>query len=430
MLDSVPHRATPGPADTRTPVRRPLTVIDCDGSPAAAHAVLAALARALDDGAPDSSGSSRWTAAVVLPVPARSAPGCVTVRARVLAALRPDQPADERTALVIATSGSTGWPKGVELSAAALRASAAATHERLGGAGRWLLALPVQHIAGVQVLVRSLLAGHEPAVLDLRGSFDTRGFAELASTMSGSRRYTALVPTQLVRLLDAGGAGLDALRGFDAVLVGGAACPPVLAERAKACGVAVVTTYGMTETAGGCVYDGRPLDGVRVRIGPDGRVELAGPTLALGYRLDPRATAAAFAGGWFRTDDQGRLSADGVLDVMGRLDEVIITGGHKVVPALVERALAAAPGVAQVCVVGLPDAEWGQQVAAAVVPSDSAAPPDAATLRSAARELAGPAAVPKLIHSLDALPRGGSGKIDRTAVRELLIGSVTRLGGC
>lgn len=397
------------------PPRR-VKVIDCDGSPEAAGRVLAALAAAMDtatDTAIDTGADA------VLPVAA----GPPAARRAVLAALRPGEPADPATALVIATSGSTGRPKGVELSTAALVASARATHGRLGGAGGWLLALPVQHIAGAQVLVRSLLAGEPPAVLDLRDGFHPAAFADAAGTVpAANRRYTALVPTQLGRLLDAGGAAADALRGFDAVLVGGAACPPALVDRATAAGVAVVTTYGMTETAGGCVYDGRPLDGVRVRIAAGGRVELAGPMLASGYRLDSTASAAAFAGGWFRTGDSGRLTDDGRLEVLGRLDDLIVTGGHKVPPALVERALAATPGVAEACVVGLPDAEWGELVAAAVVPSARTDPPDAARLRAAARELAGPSAAPKLIRFVDALPRTGPGKIDRAAVRDLLTG--------
>jgi len=312
----------------------------------------------------------------------------------------------------------------------------------------------VQHVAGVQVLTRSLVAGRPPAVLDLRGGFDPDAFAAAAAGMPAGRRYTALVPTQLLRLLDAGGAGLRALLGFDAVLVGGAACPAALLASARAAGIAVVTTYGMTETAGGCVYDGRPLRSVRMRIGgpagtscdgpagtshdgpagsyhdgpaASGRVELAGPMLALGYRLDTArasraATEAAFRGGWFRTGDHGRLTADGRLDVLGRLDEVIVTGGLKVAPAAVEAALIEAGGVAEACVVGVPDAEWGELVAAAVVARDPARPPEPAALRSAARELAGAYAVPKLIRIVPALPRTGPGKIDRAGVRELLTG--------
>jgi O-succinylbenzoic acid--CoA ligase len=330
---------------------------------------------------------------------------------RLRARLAPGEPAEPGTAVVVATSGSTGDAKGVLLSAAALRASAAATHERLGGPGRWLLPLPAQHVAGVQVIVRSLLAGFEPAVVG-RG----QAFADAAQALAAPRRYTSLVPTQLTRFLD-DEVELAALRGFDAVLLGGAATPAPLLARATAAGVRVVTTYGMSETAGGCVYDGRPLDGVRVRIA-GGVVELGGPVLAHGYRLDPDATARAFAGGWFRTTDLGVRHADGVLEVLGRADFMINTGGVKVAPAAVEAVLTAQPGVAEACVVDLPSPEWGQLVAAAVVPAD--AEPDVPGLRAAVRAALGGPAVPKLVRFTEALPLRGPGKVDRDAVRELL----------
>jgi O-succinylbenzoic acid--CoA ligase len=309
-------------------------------------------------------------------------------------------------ALVITTSGSTGAPKSVLLSAAALRASADATHARLGGPGRWLLALPATHIAGVQVLVRSLVAGTSPAVLDLEPGFRAAAFTEAARPLLATPgpHYTALVPTQLARLL---ADDVSALREFDAVLLGGAATPRPLLEAALAAGVRVVTTYGMSETAGGCVYDGVPLDGVRVRLASD-RIELAGPTLALGYR------GAPFADGWFRTGDLGRFRPDGTLEVLGRADDVIVTGGEKVPPVLVERALAAVPGVREVCVVGVPDAEWGQVVAAAVVALDP--PPAESALREAVRSAVGRTAVPKRVLFLPSLPTRGPGKVDRAAV--------------
>jgi O-succinylbenzoic acid--CoA ligase len=326
------------------------------------------------------------------------------------AGLAPGEPAEPGTAVVVATSGSTGAAKGVLLSSAALRASAAATHARLGGPGRWLLALPAQHVAGVQVIVRSLLAGFEPAVM-AKG----QTFADAARPPGERPRYTSLVPTQLVRLLAAG--ELDALRSFDAILLGGAAAPASLLDRARAAGVRVVTTYGMSETAGGCVYDGVPLDGVGVRI-RDGVVELSGPVLASGYRLDPAATATAFADGWFRTSDLGALRQDGSLEILGRADFVINTGGVKVEPAAVEAVLTAQPGVAEACVVDLPSAEWGQLVAAAVVPAGP--PPPIEDLLEAVRAALGAPAVPRLVRFADALPLRGPGKVDRTAVRELL----------
>lgn len=370
-----------------------LRAVPLDGSPERVAELTAALAAALDGGP------------AVLPV----GPGAPT-------GTTPHAPAG--TVVVIATSGSTGEPKRVVLSAAAVRASALATAERLGGPARWLLALPAEHVAGVQVIVRSLLAGAAPAVQDLRGGFRPDRFAEATARLGNGRRCTSLVPTQLGRLLDAGGGALDALRGYAAVLVGGAALDPVLDQRARAAGVALVATYGMSETAGGCVYDGAPLDGVRVAFDADGRISLGGPTLATGYLDDPAATAAAFADGWFRTGDLGRRR-DGRLEVLGRADDMIVTGAEKVPPAAVERVLAGRPGVRAVCVVGLPDPEWGQIVAAALVVDPGAAPePDA--LRAAVRAELGRAAVPRLMVTVPAIPLRGVGKPDRAAVAVLL----------
>jgi O-succinylbenzoic acid--CoA ligase len=330
--------------------------------------------------------------------------------------------------VVVTTSGSTGRPKRVVLSAAALRASATATLARLDGPGRWLLALPAQHVAGLQVLVRSALAGSSATVLDLREGFDVAAFRAAAAEMSGqARSYTALVPTQLARLLDH---GADSLSGFDAVLLGGAAAPAGLVSQARAAGVRVVTTYGMTETGGGCVYDGVPLDGVEIRIegretrGSDrdtGGIELAGPMLATGYLDAPQDTAAAFRDGWFHTSDLGRFDDHGVLQVLGRLDDVIVTGGLNVAPAEVEAVLTGLPGVGAACVVGVPDPDWGERVAAAVLAADPAHPLDVDELRVAARRLLSGAQAPKDIVLVDELPLRGIGKPDRRAVRALLV---------
>ncbi len=324
----------------------------------------------------------------------------------------PTAPPPAGTAVVIGTSGSTGEPKFVALTAAALRASAEATAARLGGTARWLLALPGEHVAGVQVIVRALLAGTRPEVLDLRAGFRPGSFPAVAG-------HTSLVPTQLLRLLDAGGPALDALRGYRAVLVGGAALDAGLHARALAAGVAVVTTYGMSETAGGCVYDGVPLDGVTVDLGPDGRIRLGGPTLAAGYVGRPDETAAAFADGRFRTGDLGTW-VDGRLVVLGRADDVIVTGGEKVPPAAVERVLAAQPGVVAACVAGVPDPEWGQIVGAAVVVDGD---PDVPAWQAAVRAELGRAAVPRRVVVVPELPVRGIGKPDRAAVTALLAGS-------
>lgn len=329
--------------------------------------------------------------------------------------------------VVLGTSGSTGGHKWVQLSAAALRASAEATHARLGGPGRWLLALPAQHVAGVQVLVRAALAGNRPELLDLRGGFDPARFGAAAHRLTSAagpcyaagRCYTALVPTQLVRLLDT---DPGCLADFDAVLLGGAATPDGPLHRAQAAGVRVVTTYGMTETAGGCVYDGWPLQGVKIRLdqGASGNIELAGPMLAAGYLDAPEQTAVAFRDGWFQTSDLGRCDGQGRLHVLGRADDVIVTGGLNVAPAEVEAVLTGLPGVAAACVVGLPDPDWGERVTAVVIPADPGRPPEPGALRLAACRLLTGAQMPKEIVLLDALPLRGVGKPDRSAVRTML----------
>ena len=332
---------------------------------------------------------------------------------RLLAALRPDEPLeddpDDPTALVVPTSGSSGEPKGVLLPAGALTASADAAVQRLGGPGRWLLALPVTHVGGLQVVLRALRGGAEPAVAT------TSDFARATAALPAGRRYTSLVPTQLGRLL-ARPDDRAALAAYDAVLLGGAAAPAPLLQQAREAGVRVVTTYGMSETSGGCVYDGLPLPGVRADVAADGRVRLSGPVVARGYRLRPDLTARAFAGGGFRTGDLGALTPDGRLVVLGRADDVVVSGGEKVAPAAVEAALAEHPAVAEVVVVGAPDPEWGERVLAVVVlHPGSRLELDEARAHVAAR--VSRAAAPRELRVVAALPLLPSGKPDRAALR-------------
>ena len=233
------------------------------------------------------------------------------------------------TAVVIATSGSTGEPKGAELSAAALTHSARASLDRIGArpGERWVSCLPPSHISGLQVFLRSLLSGVPPVVVE---KLDAAAAARLGVQAPrgrgrGTPEYVSLVPTQVRRLLGEPG-GREALAGFRAILLGGAAVPAGLLAEAAAAGARVITTYGMSETCGGCVYDGMPLSGVSVRTGPGGRIELAGPVLFSGYRGRPGLTAGVLDGGWFRTSDVGEVDAQGRLAVRGRADGMINTG--------------------------------------------------------------------------------------------------------
>lgn len=312
--------------------------------------------------------------------------------------------------LVLSTSGSTGEPKRAVLSRAALAASVEATAARLGGPGQWLLDLPVGRIAGLQVLLRSIAAGTEPVVVA-----EHRGYEAAVAAVEADRAYTAVVPTQLHRLAATGRLGL--LRRFDAVLVGGGATPRDLVRAAADEGVRVVRTYGMTETAGGCVYEGLPLDGVRIRIAADGRVQVAGPMLFDGYEGDPEATARALVDGWFVTEDLGRLDDAGRLLVLGRVDDVVVSGGVNVPLPAVTEELAGLAGVSDAVAVGVPDAEWGTRVVACLVCAGPT--PDLPAVRDRVAARLPRAWAPRTVVRLDAIPRLPGGKVDRIAVRRL-----------
>lgn len=352
-------------------------------------------------------------------------------RDRTLAMLRPAEPVTEPdAAVVVATSGSTGRPRGVVLSRGALTSSAEATHRRLGGPGTWVLALPVHYIAGLMVLVRSVVAGRAALAVDGR----LAGLSDLALPES-EPCYLALVPTQLARAL-ASPASAATLTRFAAVLVGGAAVDAALLNRAAAAGIRVVTTYGASETCGGCVYDGWPLDGVAVFADRDARLRITGPVLFSGYRLDPDATARSLIDGQLLTSDRGTV-VDGRVRVLGRVDDVVISGGMNVDLAAVERALGAwlatrEPG-SEAAVVGVPHPVWGTEVVAVLGGQDhplvSEGPrahrPAAETgvrlshpeavgeLRSALAADLPRYALPRRIVVRSALPRTAGGKIDR-----------------
>ena len=331
------------------------------------------------------------------------------------AGLRVGEEIDDDVALVVGTSGTTGAPKGALLTAAALIASASATHDRLGGPGSWLLALPPYHIAGLQVLVRSVLAGSVPVELDVtHAGFDVTEVPGAIRRLGPGRRYTSLVATQLAKAL-ADPAATAALAELDAVLLGGGPAPRPILDAATAAGVAVVRTYGMSETAGGCVYDGVPLDGVALRVKDDGRIVIGGATLAKGYRnpVDPDPFAEP---GWFRTDDLGAVNEAGVLTVLGRADDAISTGGLTVLPQPVEAALGTHPAVGDCAVFGVADERLGQRVVAAIVVRDGSEAPTLEALRAHVTRTLDATAAPRELHVVDALPRRGIGKVDRMAL--------------
>jgi len=329
------------------------------------------------------------------------------------ARIRSESPGtDPDTAVIIGTSGSTGEPKGVELSAAALSHSARASLARAGArpGERWLVCLPVSHVAGLQVLVRSIVGGTEPVIA---AEATARAVHEAAAAGCA---HVSVVPTQLVRLLGSPG-GAAALARYRCVLVGGAAAGTAVLDQAREAGVGAVTTYGMSETCGGCVYDGVPLDGVAVRAGEDGRLRISGPVLMNRYRGRPDLTAAALENGEFVTSDLGYVGQDGRVVIRGRADDVINTGGHKVVPGEVAAALSDCPGIREVVVVGRPDPEWGERVTAVVVPADPAEPPGLELVRNHVRARLPRYACPSEVVLTEAIPVLPSGKPDLAALK-------------
>jgi O-succinylbenzoic acid--CoA ligase len=305
--------------------------------------------------------------------------------------------------VVIATSGSTGRPKEVGLSASALLASASASNKNLGARlGQvWSLLLPLTHVAGVNVLVRSLELGTLPIDLRHVESYPKADF-------------TAIVPTQLFRALNGDEKLLEHLRNCKKILVGGAALSPSQAEAAASEGLHLVTTYGMSETSGGCIYEGYPLEGVQLRI-EDGAIQIKGPTLATTYLDDEAGWQNALTDGWFITNDLGEYQS-GKLNVLGRSDDVIVTGGEKVSLRVIEESLSAKFPQTEFAAFIIKDAEWGDALHLAIANPLAVSDQEVSSYLS---QTLGVAAKPKAILRMDAFPRTDIGKVDKLALQDL-----------
>jgi O-succinylbenzoic acid--CoA ligase len=357
----------------------------------------------------------------IAPVPVTSVTVSDTYVAQILQAIRPEIALEsDGVAVVLTTSGSTGTPRGVLLSATGLTASAQGAAELVGipvAESAWLVAIPVTSAGGFAVVVRSWLAGFEPETLPSVGGavpFRTADFVastrHLAQRASGRALLTSLVPTQLARILD-DVEGRSALNEYSAILVGGARFDSTIRERTQAAGVNVLSTYGLTETCGGCVYDGKAFPGVDVRIAPDGEVLVQGEVVGLGYRLDPALTAQRFIDGWLHTGDIGSID-ERTLSIVGRRDDIVTVKGVNVATGAVERVICAIPGVDACAVIATPHPIDGHRLSAFIVAQQDLA----RTITATVAEQLGPVAAPSSISTIASLPVLPNGKTDRAAL--------------
>lgn len=314
---------------------------------------------------------------------------------------------DDDIALVLFSSGSEGHPKGVMLPRSALLASthASAICHGWNEHDRWLCCLPLHHIGGLSVLLRCLTARKTAVLSD---GFHTESVAKLLGEQEVTK--VSLVPTMLWRLLETGHRAPASLR---LVLIGGAALDPQLLSRATSAGYRVVHSYGMTETASQIIVMGRPLEGVQLRI-RDQLLEVRGPMLMRGY-LPPDDSEQVIVDSWFRTNDRARIDEDGRIEILGRSDWVIISGGENIDPSLIEAALCQCSGVRAALAIGLPHPEWGQELVALVVREAG----DETALRAALADRLAYHLQPKHLFSIDALPLLANGKLDRRKAIEI-----------
>jgi O-succinylbenzoic acid--CoA ligase len=371
------------------------------------------------------------------PAIAPMAAGSESFTTKTLEALRPDDsryPLESSDiAIVSATSGSTGTPKGVMLSQQALAASASAFGNRFGTNNRWVVSMPAHRIAGIMVLVRSWFHNSpfeiDPSVGGAR-TFEAAAFAATTmravreSNMDGRALMVSLVPTQIARLLESGSVGIESLQSYDLVLSGAATTSQPMLNKLRELGIKVSVSYGMTETCGGCVFDGRPLDGVNISLGTKddiepGRVTISGPVAASGYRLRPDLDAVSFISGQIQTHDVGKLDSSGLLHILGRLDDVVTVGGVNVALSAVESLIRHHPAIEDVAVIDLQDELWGSiPIAYAVTRTYISDTSNLISeIQSTIRDQIGRAAVPRTLQFVSSLPMLDSGKIDRISLR-------------
>lgn len=354
-----------------------------------------------------------------------------------LDAIKPDNPKypleSNDIAVVCSTSGSTGNPRGVLLTSGAITASATAFANRFGKDFRWVMSMPAHRIAGIMVLARAQLFNN-PYVIDPSTggarAFDAATFsvttaqAARESKADGKPLAVSLVPTQIARLLEAGVVGIEALQSYDLVLSGAAATPQPMLNRLRELGINVVVSYGMTETCGGCVYDGQTLNGVSISLGTKddvepGRISISGSVLASGYRLRPDLDAVSFIENKLMTHDVGKLDSSGLLHVLGRLDDVVQVGGTNVSLSAVEAILRHHPAISDVAVIDIADELWGSIPMAYVTLRDQTINQEALAqlIQQTVTDRIGRAATPRSIQFVDELPMLDSGKIDRLTLR-------------
>lgn len=377
------------------------------------------------------------TGPAIAPIPTEPESIATTIKS-VIRADDADFPIEsDEIALVCSTSGSTGTPRGTLLSRSALHSSATAFGRRFGTDARWVLAMPIHRIAGLMVLVRSHFH-NSPVVLDpsVGGARQFSASTFWATTQSAIRSSKAdgrplmisLVPTQISRLIDSGKVGIEALQAYDLVLSGAAATPQPLLEKLRQLGINVSVSYGMSETCGGCVFDGMPLDGVQVSIASEqdaqpGRISIAGPVVASGYRLRPDLDGVSFVDHRFITHDVGAIDPAGLIHVLGRLDDIVTVGGVNVALSAVEAAIRHHPSIDEVAVIDVTDPLWGSLPLAYVVLRTNEALTEEAknNLRREIQETVaqriGRAATPRTVSFVDELPMLDSGKIDRLGLR-------------